>query len=119
MYLRLTVKGAEVYELLEPFYNDNRKLVMKDFIGRHEIIYVDEFVDKLLTEEVVMGIVLPFLPKRMVYEEQGIIEERVSILEQGMEGEMEEGEDENEEGEGEEKQEENMNLMIEEEDEEE
>jgi hypothetical protein len=71
---------------------------MKDFIGRHEIIHIDEFVDKLLTEEVVMGIVLPFLPKRMVFEEQGVIEERVSILEQGGVGEMGEDDEENDEG---------------------
>jgi len=45
----LTIKGAEIYELIEPFYNDNRKLVMKDSIGRHEIIHIDEFADKLLT----------------------------------------------------------------------
>lgn len=66
-YLRLTIKGAEIFELIEPFYNDNRKLVMKDSIGRHEIIHIDEFADKLLTDEVVMGLGLPFLQKRMIY----------------------------------------------------
>jgi hypothetical protein len=36
----------------------------------------------LLTEEIAMGLNLPFLTKRMVFEEQGVIEERVSMLEQ-------------------------------------
>lgn len=68
MYLRLTTKGAETYELLEPFYNDNRKLRIRDSIGSFAIIYIDEFADNLLMDEVLMGINLPFLQKRMVLE---------------------------------------------------
>lgn len=48
MYLRLILKGAEAYEQLEPFYNDNRKLRLRNSIGEFTIIYVDEFVDKML-----------------------------------------------------------------------
>lgn len=39
---------------------------MKDSIGRHEIIHIDEYVDKLLNDEVVFGLALPFLQKRVV-----------------------------------------------------
>lgn len=40
-----------------------------------------------------MGVVLPFLPKRMVFEEQGVLEARQSVLEgEGMGKGEEEGE---------------------------
>lgn len=82
IYLRMILKGPQVFELIEPFYNDNRKLVIKDSIGRHNIIHLDELADMLLTEQIVMGLSLPFLAKRMIFEEQGQLEERVSMLEQ-------------------------------------
>lgn len=41
MYLRLTLKGSDVYEQLEPFYNDNRKLVVRNSIGEFTIMHVD------------------------------------------------------------------------------
>ena len=73
LYLRLTTKGVETYRWLEPFYNDNRKLVIRDSVGEFGIIYMDEFSDKLLRDETVMGITLPFLQKRAVLEEQELI----------------------------------------------
>jgi pre-mRNA-splicing factor 38A len=89
MYLRLITKGTEViafliqvYELLEPFYNDNRKLRMRDSKGEFSILYMDEFVDKLLNNEVVLDIVLPRIQKRQNLEEQGLIEPRRSVLEE-------------------------------------
>lgn len=73
MYLRLITKGAEVYEILEPFYNDNRKLRLRDSIGSFSIIHIDEFADKLLVDEIFLGINLPFIQKRIVLEEQELI----------------------------------------------
>lgn len=81
MYLRLTTKAPEIYEILEDYYNDNRKLRLKDSIGSFSIIYIDEMADKLLVDEVFLGINLPFIKKRMALEEQGQIEPRISILE--------------------------------------
>lgn len=81
-YLRLVLRGVEVYETLEPFLNDNRKLRLRNMIGEFSIVYIDELIDGLLREETWMGISLPFLPKRAALEEQGTLEPRVSMLEQ-------------------------------------
>ncbi len=37
-------------------------------------------MDRLLHDEVVMGMMLPFLSKRMVFEEQGVLVGRKSVL---------------------------------------
>lgn len=77
MYLRLTEKNQEVsqlllqvYDLLEPFYNDNRKLRLRDSKGSFSIVYMDEFVDQLLNAEIVLDIVLPRIQRRQILEEQ-------------------------------------------------
>lgn len=41
VYLRIVEKGPEVYHILEPFLNDNRKLRMRDSKGQFSIVYVD------------------------------------------------------------------------------
>lgn len=64
VYLRIVEKGPEVYHILEPFLNDNRKLRMRDSKGQFSIVYVDELVDRLLTEEIVLDIALPRIQKR-------------------------------------------------------
>lgn len=40
-YLRLVLKPPEVYQILEPFYNDNRKLRVRDTAGIFSILYID------------------------------------------------------------------------------
>lgn len=45
-------------------------------------MYMDEFADKLLNNEVVLDIVLPRIQKRQNLEEQGLIEPRQSVLEE-------------------------------------
>ena len=78
--MRLTGKPDEVYQCLEAFYNDNRKLRIRrsdgSFIIRkkkniflkleYEISYMDVFVDDLLNNESFCDIILPRIPKRMV-----------------------------------------------------
>jgi len=44
---------------------DNRKLRVRDSIGRYQITYVDQFVDDLLTQEIFLGLAFPFIPKRL------------------------------------------------------
>ncbi len=82
LYLRLILKGVDAFETLEPFYNDNRKLRLRNMIGEFSIIYVDQFIDNLLRQQIFMGISLPFLPKRAALEQQQALEPRVSLLEQ-------------------------------------
>jgi len=72
-YLRLTGRPADIYEKLEPMYNDYRKLKFRNPTD-WKLMYVDEFVDELLREERVCGIALPRLPKREMLEEAGYLD---------------------------------------------
>ena len=59
LYLRLVGTSLEVYNYLEPLYNDYRKLKMMNRSGEFELTHVDEFVDMLLREERVCDVILP------------------------------------------------------------
>ena len=59
LYLRLVGTSLEVYNYLEPLYNDYRKLKMMNRNGEFELTHVDEFVDVLLREERVCDVILP------------------------------------------------------------
>ncbi|ERM96747.1 hypothetical protein AMTR_s02269p00004750, partial [Amborella trichopoda] len=62
-YLRLVGKPTDVYQYLEPLYNDYRKLRRKSADGSFVLIRVDEFIDELLTKEHSCDIALPRVPK--------------------------------------------------------
>jgi len=64
MYMRLIGKPMEVYQYLEPLYNDYRKIRVMTTDGRFVLSHVDEFVDGLLSSDVVYAVTLPRLPKR-------------------------------------------------------
>lgn len=65
VYLRLIGRPREVYEYLEPLYNDYRKLRLMTSEGKYVLTHVDEFVDSLLNSDSVCGtLTLPRLPKR-------------------------------------------------------
>ena len=65
VYLRLIGRPREVYEYLEPLYNDYRKLRLMTSEGKYVLTHVDEFVDSLLNSDSVCGtLALPRLPKR-------------------------------------------------------
>jgi pre-mRNA-splicing factor 38A len=72
-YLRLTGRPAEIYEKLEPLYNDYRKLRYRNPTD-WKLLYMDEFIDELLVNERVCGIALPRLPKREMLEEAGYLD---------------------------------------------
>ena len=73
---------------LEPYLLDYQKLVLLNEpslddnaqFKKYRMVYMDEFVDNLLNDEIVFGITLPHLPKRYLVEEQGLLEERESPL---------------------------------------
>lgn len=87
-YLRLVLKAPRTFEVLEQFYVDNRKLRVRNNIGRYELTYVDQFVDDLLNNETYLGLSLPFIPKRLALELQGVIEARRSLIEDELNNEM-------------------------------
>jgi hypothetical protein len=62
-YLRLVGKPTDVYQYLEPLYNDYRKLRRRNADGGYSLAHVDEFIDELLTTEYSCDIALPRVPK--------------------------------------------------------
>ncbi|KAN0075296.1 PRP38 family domain containing protein [Tylopilus felleus] len=90
MYVRMTFRAVEVYEILEPLMKDYRRLRYRDMSG-YSLTYFDEFIYKLLTEERVCDIILPRIAKRQTLEENGEIGPRKSRLLDAMEGKSDDG----------------------------
>lgn len=87
-YLRLTATAEDCYKYLEPLYNDYRKLRRQNRMGTYEIVHMDEFIDELLKEERVCDVILPRIQKRHIFEENGDLDMRVSLLDDDMDEEM-------------------------------
>ena len=101
----MTFRAVDVYELLEPLLKDYRKLRLRNmcrhlddtlesclkffffFVAGYSLVFMDEFVYELLSEERVCDIIMPRLIKRQVLEENGDIGPRKSRLLAAMEGE--------------------------------
>jgi pre-mRNA-splicing factor 38A len=79
-YIRLTGKSIDIYNKLEPLYEDYRNIRVRKADGSFEIIHMDEFIEKLLNEESVFEITLPTLIKRKNLEQAGELDKRVSKL---------------------------------------
>ncbi|KAH9484195.1 Pre-mRNA-splicing factor 38A [Psilocybe cubensis] len=85
LYIRMTFRAVDVYELLEPLLKDYRKLRLRNMSG-YSLVFMDEFVYSLLTEERVCDIIMPRLAKRQVLEENGELGPRKSRLLAAMQG---------------------------------
>ena len=72
-YLRLTGRPVEIYQYLEPLYNDYRKVRVRLRSGAYDIVRMDEWIDELLTTDMVCDIALPHLPKRTALEASGLL----------------------------------------------
>ncbi|CAH8876119.1 unnamed protein product [Trichobilharzia szidati] len=84
-YLRLVGESVEIYKYLETLYNDFRRLKFQDKMGNFSLIYMDDFIDQLLTEERVCDVILPRLQKREILEELNGLEPRQSLLNEDLE----------------------------------
>lgn len=78
-YVRLTRQARDVYQTLEPFLADRRKLRRRGRAGT-SLTYVDEFVDDLLTRDRVCATSLWKMPDRETLEDLDLLEPRVSPL---------------------------------------
>lgn len=78
-YVRLTRQAKDVYLLLEPFFQDTRKLKRRTRMGT-SLTFMDEFVDDLLTKDRVCGTTLWKMPSRTMLEDLDVLEPRVSPL---------------------------------------
>jgi pre-mRNA-splicing factor 38A len=76
--------GVEVYKLLEPLYQDYRKLRRRRMDGSFDLIRMDEYIESLLllNGKEDFPLALPPLTKREVLEEIGQLEKRVSPLQE-------------------------------------
>nr|CAN79776.1 hypothetical protein VITISV_013614 [Vitis vinifera] len=92
-YLRLTGIDTDVYQYLEPLYNDYRKLRRKLSDGNYSLTHVDEVIDELLTKDYSCDVALPRIKKRWTLESLGTLEPRRSALEDDFEEEEEKEED--------------------------
>lgn len=63
-YLRLVGRPLEVYQYLEPLYNDYRKVRLRHANGNFGLSHMDEVVDQLLSNEYLFDIALPRIPNR-------------------------------------------------------
>ena len=70
-YMRLTGRAVEVYQYLEPLYNDYRKLRRRMPDGTYSLTRMDEFIDECLREDYLLDIALPHLPRRLALEANG------------------------------------------------
>jgi len=93
-YLRLVGKAKDIYQYLEPLYNDYRKIRKKSDLG-WQYSHVDEFIDELLTAEYCLDVVLPRIQKRAVLEEA----EELPARKSGLELELEDEDSESDSGE--------------------
>jgi pre-mRNA-splicing factor 38A len=106
MYIRMTFRAVDVYELLEPLLKDYRKLRTRNMgmpqpiwslsltetrSGGYSLTFIDEFAFELLTEERICDIILPRLQKRQILEENGQIGPRKSRLLAAMDDGSEDG----------------------------
>ena len=65
-YLRLVARPTEIYNYLEPLYNDYRKLRIQNQDGTYTMSHVDAVVDQMLHSDYLFDIALPRLPTRSV-----------------------------------------------------
>ena len=85
LYIRLTASPREVYLTLEQFLADFRKIRVQNLDASLAVLHMDEFVDRLLTQDTFLGIALPVLPHRALLEKEGLLEKRVSPLSEMLE----------------------------------
>jgi len=78
---RLVASPKQVFETLEPLYNDYRKIRVRQPDSSFVRSHMDEYIEDLLYKEVVFEIALPSLPKRHILEEMGELPRRKSALE--------------------------------------
>lgn len=78
-YIRLAWEPKEIFETLEPYLSDFRKLKRRTRDG-FALSYVDQFIDDLLIKDRVCATSLWKMPTRMQLEDLDVLEPRVSPL---------------------------------------
>lgn len=71
-------RPLEVYQYLEPLYNDYRKVRVRGEDGRFRLSHVDEIIDDMLRRDHLFDIALPRIPARITLERLGTLQPRKS-----------------------------------------
>lgn len=79
-YVRLAAKPKDVYKLLEPLYEDYRKICVRGVDGSFTVSYMDVYVNELIKNDTCLGITLPKIPCRSVLVDSNELEEYVSLI---------------------------------------
>lgn len=66
-YLRLVGRALDVYNYLEPLYNDYRRVRTRLADGSFALTHVDELIDEMLHSDYLFDIALPRLQRRCGY----------------------------------------------------
>ncbi|KAI4778967.1 PRP38-domain-containing protein [Aureobasidium sp. EXF-3400] len=78
-YIRLTWEPKDIYETLEAYLSDYRKLKRRTR-DAYTLSYIDQFIDDLLTKDRVCATSLWKMPSRTQLEDLDVLEPRVSPL---------------------------------------
>ncbi|KAH0368783.1 PRP38-domain-containing protein, partial [Aureobasidium melanogenum] len=78
-YIRLTWEPKDIYETLETYLSDYRKLKRRTR-DAYTLSYIDQFIDDLLTKDRVCATSLWKMPSRTQLEDLDVLEPRVSPL---------------------------------------
>ncbi|MEW5317765.1 MAG: hypothetical protein WDW38_009038 [Sanguina aurantia] len=81
-YMRLVGKPMEVYQYLEPLYNDYRKIRLQSIEGAYVLSHVDELIDDMLRKDYLFDIALPRVPARLTLEKAAALDPRISVLDE-------------------------------------
>jgi pre-mRNA-splicing factor 38A len=95
-YLRLVGRPVDIYQYLEPLYNDFRK-VRKRVVMGWELTHIDEIIDILLRDEYFADVALPRLPKRAQLEEANML---AGMRQSALEADLDDDDDEDEDDAG-------------------
>ena len=76
----LLADTVPIYEKLEPYYNDFRKIKYQQPDGKMVLLHIDEFVDKLLHADRWCSIQLPRIQMRKILEAEDKLEPYISPL---------------------------------------
>ena len=81
-YVRIVASPQYVYKMLEPLLCDYRKINVSDTSGQYLEIRMDEWVSMLLDQDYnsTYGFHFPTLPRRIILQARGILEEYESSL---------------------------------------
>ena len=63
-YWRLIAPQKQIYTILEPYYADYRRIAFRDLNGKYSIMHMDEYIDKLIRDDIFCDVTLPRILKR-------------------------------------------------------